>query len=493
MIRTTKLVQGVFCFTWLASLSGCAIDLSRTSEPVIADNGAVRARVESRTTPVTPGSRAERPTPRTTQVVSPPPASISLKAPDLWRELAREFTFHGLDLPRVRQEIEWYRKQGKFLRETSVRAAPYLHHIVETLRARGLPPDLALLPILESGYNPRVESPYGAAGLWQFMSGTGTRFGLSRTEWKDERLDFVRSTDAALTYLATLATRFDGDWLMAVAAYNAGWGNVESAIQRNRRAGRPTDIWSLQLKGETHRLVARLLALIEIHRDPDSYGLRLQDIPARPYFATLTLDRPTDLRQLAERASIDATVFAALNPGYRRGHTGPGGGHHVRVPVAQLAAARLVAASMEPSLPAASVAANTSTPHGHEPGHESSSEYRVRPGDSLWLIARRFDTRVAALEALNNIRRTQGLKPGQRLRVPSSVRQDARAAIASRIPQDAASDASAMVRYRVRAGDSLWTIARRFGVSILQLRNWNRLAERATLKPGQELLVYLPA
>lgn len=490
MNGTTKLVQGIVCCAWLTLLSGCALDITREDTPVVADRGAVRAPIEqgdiSSSSSSASEPRADAQTPRAMRDTPPRPEATPSPVPDLWRELARELTFHGEELPRVRQEISWYRKQGKFLRETSARATPYLHHIVETLRVRGLPPDLALLPILESGYNARVESPYGAAGLWQFMSGTGTRFGLVRNEWKDERLDFVRSTDAALSYLATLAARFDGDWLMAIAAYNAGWGNVESAIQKNRRAGRPTDIWSLRLKGETHRLVARLLALVEIHRDPDRYGLRLQHIPARPYFATLTLERPADLRRLAALARIDTAVFAALNPGYRRGHTGPGGGHQVRVPVEQLAATRLIAARLGPSLPETRVAVHTSTARGENAGNE----YRVRPGDSLWLIARRFDTRVAHLEALNGIRRTEGLKPGQRLRVPSNA---APAAMESAPTQDAASDASAIVRYRVRAGDSLWTIARRFGVSILQLRNWNRLAERATLRPGQELLVYLPA
>lgn len=481
MNGTIKLVRAAPLFAWLAALCGCA------THPPGEDVSAVAARapIETRRVADAVEPTADGHAGAASTRESPKPAPALAPVPDLWRELARELSFHGVQLPRVRQEIAAYRGQLKFLRETSTRAAPYLYHIVEVLRARGLPPDLALLPILESGYDPRVTSPHGAAGLWQFMSGTGTRFGLARTEWVDERLDFERSTDAALSYLATLAARFDGDWLMAIAAYNAGWGNIESAIQRNRRAGRPTDLWSLHLKGETHRLVARLLALVEIHRDPASYGLKLPELPARPYFAAVTLDKPTDLRRLAELARIDSKVFLALNPGYRRWHTGPDGGHRIRVPVTQVDDTRLIAARMERSLPVIASAAGATVS-----SHRASREYRVQPGDSLWLIARRFDTRVAQLEALNGIRRTQGLKPGQRLRVPAPGNDSANAA---EVAAGDAADSNALVRYKVRAGDSLWTIARRFGVSILQLRNWNRLAERATLKPGQELLVYPPA
>ena len=175
---------------------------------------------------------------------------------NLWESLAKSLTFSDTSRAEVRREIDWYRGQGKFLRETSMRAAPYLHFIASEIERRNLPPDLALLPILESGYVPSIVSPLGAAGLWQFMGGTGNKFGLQRSAWLDERLDVVSSTEAALEYLNTLQRRFDGDWLLAIAAYNAGWGNVERAIARNRRAGQPTDVWSLELTSETHRLIA---------------------------------------------------------------------------------------------------------------------------------------------------------------------------------------------------------------------------------------------
>jgi len=243
---------------------------------------------------------------------------VSTEAPiSVWQSLSEKLVFQGDGLPQVRRQLAWYREQGSLLDEASVRATPYLFYVMEEIEARGFPADLALLPIVESGYEPTVISRHGAAGLWQFMGGTGRRFGLSRSGWVDERLDITASTTAALDYLGTLSRRFDGDWLLAIAAYNSGWGNVERAIARNRRAGRPTDVWHLPLRGETHALIARVVALSEIYRNPGAHGLTLPAAANEPYFARVVLAHPTDLREFARRSGIDEKLFKRLNPGLR--------------------------------------------------------------------------------------------------------------------------------------------------------------------------------
>lgn len=413
--------------------------------------------------------------------------------PQLWDELAAELTFTSQGLGQVRREISWYRGQTSLLNEASERAAPYLYYVLDEIRARGMPADLALLPILESGYEPAVVSPRGAAGLWQFMGGTGRKFGLDRTVWMDERLDVVASTQAALDYLDTLATRFDGDWLLAIAAYNAGWGNVERAIARNRRAGKKLDVWSLPLSRETHRLLARMVALSEIYRQPAEFALDLPKVSSEPYFATLALDRPADLRQLVFKAGINEAEFRRLNPGLKGWHTGPAGGQRVQVPVPRLEAAAGIAANLPSSLPP-SVSPPTRGPAGLATLNADGHSYTVRKGDSLWLIARRFNTRVATLARLNSLPAEAGLSPGQRLLIKAGPPNPARtvAKQESRSPSlRRPAGAPAVVKYQVREGDSLWTISLKFKVTIEQLLAWNNLTPDPILQPGQELVLYM--
>jgi membrane-bound lytic murein transglycosylase D len=404
------------------------------------------------------------------------PKSPTSDIKNLWETFAHSLTFVAPQRVAVRREVMAYRGQRKFLRETSARAAPFLYYILQETKRLGIPPDLALLPILESGYQPAIISPYGAAGLWQFMAGTSNTFGLQQTAWRDDRLDVVTSTAAALEYLDALHVRFDGDWLLAIAAYNAGWGNVERAVAQNQRAGLATDVWSLPLTAETHRLLARFLALVEIYRRPTVYGLTLEPLPAQAYFTSLELRKPTDLRRLIQLANIDEQTFRILNPGFKGWHTGPISPRKVQVPASALDAAIRVAAQLAPSSPPTETA-DASTARPSIPA-SATRGYAAKRGDSLWVIARRFDTRVAQLERLNGISRNHPLRIGQRIAIPRTITPHP--AIAKR----------SVVRYRVRPGDSLWTISRQFKVTISDLVSWNKLAASATLQLGQELLVY---
>ena len=207
-----------------------------------------------------------------------------------------------------------------------------MHHVVNEVEARGLPGDLALLPVVESAFNPFAYSRSHASGLWQFIAPTGERYGLHRNYWKDDRRDVIESTRAALEYLEQLHERFDGDWFLAIAAYNYGSGNIQRAINRNVALGRRTDFFSLSLPAETRAYVPKLIALAKMVRTPDAYGFYLPPIPDTPYFRVVPTDGPVDLRLMAELAGVETEELHALNPAWNRWMTDPDGPHRVLVP-----------------------------------------------------------------------------------------------------------------------------------------------------------------
>ena len=225
---------------------------------------------------------------------------------------------------RIDKQINWYAQRPTYLQQVAERARPYLYHIVSGLSANHLPADLALLPIVESAYQPTAESPKSAAGLWQFIPSTGLDFDLAQDENYDQRLDIDTSTQAAIRYLAMLKRHFNGDWLLALAAYNCGQGRVDDAIASNKASGLPTDYWSLHLPEETQDYVPRFLALSSIFANPTAYGLKLPTIKNEPYFVKVKVDRKFDIEYLAnkefahiaELANLSYEQFAQLNPGY---------------------------------------------------------------------------------------------------------------------------------------------------------------------------------
>lgn len=231
---------------------------------------------------------------------------------------------HALANERINKQIAWYSQRPSYLQEVAERARPYLYHIVSGLSASHLPAELALLPIVESAYQPTAESPKSAAGLWQFMPSTGLDFDLAQSDRYDGRLDIEASTEAAIRYLSFLKRHFNGDWLLALAAYNCGLGRVDDAISSNRANGLPTDYWSLHLPEETQDYVPRFLALSSIFANPKTYGLKLPAVKNEPYFVKVKVDRRFDIDYLskkqltviAELANLSYEQFVQLNPGY---------------------------------------------------------------------------------------------------------------------------------------------------------------------------------
>ena len=393
---------------------------------------------------------------------------------DSWARIRDGLAFPHSMNSRVKREINWYRKHPKYLRRLTQRARPYLAYIVREVGQRGMPMEFALLPVVESAFRVRAYSPAGASGLWQFMPSTGRRYGLKQNWWYDGRRDVVASTRAALDYLTKLLEKFDGDPLLAVAAYNWGEGNVRRAVSRNRARGKPTDVWSLRLPRETRSHVSRLLAIAEIVEDPDRHGVILESIPDRIHFTEVPLEGQLDLGVAAALAGITLDELRRLNPGYKRGATDPGGPHRLQLPVdaVERFTTMLAAAPTEKRV--------------------RWTRHDITHGDTLGAIARRYGTSVAALKDVNGLV-SDLIRAGRHLMVPVSIvtpEASRRDSTMQAQLDHGASESPTEAIHHVRSGDSLWRIARRHGVDMKQLAAWNGLSMTTVLRPGQRLTVY---
>lgn len=220
--------------------------------------------------------------------------------------------------PQIQKYVKLYTEKEKTLAKISTQATPYLFHIVEELEQREMPGELALLPMIESAFRPEATSNRGAAGLWQFIPSTGKYFGLKQNAWYDGRRDIRASTSAALDYLAFLHETFDHNWMLALAAYNAGEGTVRRAIKKNLKQGKPTSFWDLQLPKETREYVPKFLALAEIIGQPEKHDILLPEIENKPYFLPVLFNKSLNFQQAANLANIHITELKRLNPGYKR-------------------------------------------------------------------------------------------------------------------------------------------------------------------------------
>jgi membrane-bound lytic murein transglycosylase D len=470
-------------------------------------------------------------------------------ATDVWQRIRSGLKLERhLEHPAVQEKIAWYVRNRDYLDRVTERATPYLYFIVERLEERDLPLDLALLPVVESAYQPFAYSPSRAAGIWQFIPGTGKRYGLKQNWWYDGRRDIVESTRAALDYLEILRDEFNGDWLHAVAAYNAGELNVARAIARNRASAKPADFWSLSLPRETTGYVPSLLAVAEIVAYPEKYGFSLAPIPNEPYFASVDTGGQLELAAAARLAGLPLEQMRVLNPGFSRWATDPEGPHRLLIPVAAAEQFRQRLAELPQServtyqqhrvrqgetlgqiaqryrtsvdaiktanrlktnlirvnqhllIPASS---GSGAPYAVASVNDAAETapaadgglliHTVRAGDTLWNISRQYEISIARLCALNNIVQTAVLQPGQKLHVRQAAGTGGLVhAVAHNLPADGTVGESRLVRYTVREGDSLWAISQRFRVTVEELRAWNRLSG-STLRPGQQLELHVEA
>jgi membrane-bound lytic murein transglycosylase D len=379
-----------------------------------------------------------------------------------WPELRSEFQIVPMEHRRLRPHRLWYLRHTDYLDRVFDRATPYLWYIrIEVLR-RGLPGEIALLPVVESAYNPAANSPGKAAGLWQIIPTTAKRFGLARNRYYDGRRDLVESTRAALDYLEFLHRRFKGDWLLALAAYNSGEGTVSKALQKNRKAGKATDFWHLELPKETRDYVPNLLALCGLLSEPEKHAIALPPIPNHPYFDIVDPETRFSLSEAAKISKTTLEQLQILNPGLKKDKTPPNGPHRILVPVEN--SDRLILALEGRPKPLVTVAVNATT-------GESWVTHKVRAGETLSHIAAQYNSTVTAIQDANDLD-SDLIRISFRLKVPS-------------LDSD--------IEYVVRSGDTLWELAKRYNVSVTDLRRWNDLRKGRYLRPGQRLKLHVDA
>lgn len=333
---------------------------------------------------------------------------------DLWSRVRSGMALAQVQHPLIDAHIEALRQDPHHLERLSERAGPYLHLIVEEIDRRRLPMELALLPQVESHFNPQATSPKSAAGIWQFMPYTGRDMGLRQDSLYDGRRDILASTRAALDYLEQLNERFDGDWMLSMAAYNCGPGCVSAAIERNRQRGQATDFWSLDLPAETRHYVPRILANARLVANPRRYGLNLPPLPDQPQFDVVEVRKAVDLAQVAHQSGLDLDTLRRLNPGLKHERTSATHATVLLVPAGsgkRLSSAleRTEALPPEPPRPTRSTKGLAAS---------SYKSHVVRAGDTLYSIARRHGTNVKTLTSLNRISPDAPLMPGQTLRIP---------------------------------------------------------------------------
>ncbi len=348
---------------------------------------------------------------------------------DLWERLRGGFILPHRQHPKARAEAADYGGFQDHLDVVIDRAKPYLYYVLDEIEKRGMPSEIALLPIIESAYQPLAKSSGGAVGIWQFIPSTGKNYGLKQNFWYDGRRDIAASTNAAMNYLQKLNIDFNGDWLLTLAAYNCGEGAVMRAMKKNRAAGKPTDFWSLDLPRETEAYIPRLLGVTALVANPEEFGAELAYIPDEPYLTSIELDSQVNLKIAAQMADITPKEFKILNPGFIRGTSDPKGPHQLLLPLDKADIFNAKLASLEP-------------------GNLMSDE--ATEGDSLRKSAGK--------------KKPAG-KSAENARIQSAAVTD--------IPSGTSKPNGSPVDYQVREGDSLTRIAERFKITLDQLKEWN--------------------
>jgi membrane-bound lytic murein transglycosylase D len=393
---------------------------------------------------------------------------------DVWQRIRSGMQLSIPDNPAIERQVKWYASHGKYLQRVQERAAPYLYYIVEEIEKRDMPMELALLPVVESAFQPFAYSHGRAAGLWQFIPSTGKMYGLKQTWWYDGRRDVTASTHAALDYLERMAKHYNGDWELALAAYNAGAGNVNRAIRRNQKKNRPTDYWSLDLPRETEGYVPKLLAISKVIAQAEHFQIDLKPIENQPYFASVDVQSQLDLALAADMAEISIEELYRLNPGFNRWATDPNGPHQLNIPMEKAGLFEQKVAGLDPEK------------------RLKWKRYQIRRGDNLGTIARKNGTTVALLKQVNKIQGT-GIRAGKHLLIPVSAKSLDQYALSveqrNQKLRQKKRNGNRLIHV-VSKGDTLWEIARQYGVGHRSLARWNGIAPGDTLRLGQKLVVW---
>ena len=403
---------------------------------------------------------------------------VPMPDPDLWYRIRMGFTFEPMDSPLVAENEAWYASRPDYIKRFVDRGSLYLHHIVEQVEKRGMPMEIALLPVIESAFTPKAFSRSKASGLWQFIPSTGKNYGLTQDWWRDNRNDVVAATDAALNYLQRLYDMF-GSWELALAAYNCGEGCVGRAIAANQKRGLPTDFLSLKLPNETRNYVPRLIAVKNIVLAPASYGIELESLPDQPYFTAVPAPQKIDVPLAAKLAGMSVEEFVALNPAHNK-------------PVAVTSTGTLIVPLDKADLFLANL-------ESYDKPLVTWTTYMAKKGESADAIARRHGVTPAQLRAVNDsvkLDKNGRLRSAQPVLVPIGGSKAAPATVQlAQLAAPAADSSPAKVApeggmrwYTVRTGDTLYSISRRFNTAVDALLHVNKLPT-ASIQPGLKLRI----
>jgi membrane-bound lytic murein transglycosylase D len=394
---------------------------------------------------------------------------------NLWLLLGEDLNMnHYSDRPEVATRIKWYMTHKIYLEKVAQRGSPYVYYILQEVKKRHLPSEIALLPIIESGYDPFAYSTAGAAGLWQMMPGTASGMRIRQNWWYDGRRDIYASTNAALNYLQYLHKEFHGDWLLALAAYNSGNGTVMKAIKANRAKGLPTDFWHLQLPAQTQQYVPNLLAIASIVADPSRYPVQWPTTKLAPFVTAVQVGSQIDLAKAATLAGISLEKLYLLNPGFNRWATDPDGQHVLLVPADKAEAFKENLAKLPKN------------------DRVTWQRYTVQPGNTLGGIAKKFATSVRLIKDINNLH-DNVIHADQVLLIPKaklSFARDVLNEIKHYLHHQRDIPGPNRVVHVVQPGDSLWKIANSYHLSINDIRYWNHLKVHQALTPGAELILW---
>jgi membrane-bound lytic murein transglycosylase D len=399
-------------------------------------------------------------------------APASQSAGSLWERIRSGFAMPEIESALVARHEAWYLNHPDYTQLMIERSRLYLYYIVEEVQKRGMPTEVALLPMIESGYNPGAYSRAHAAGIWQFIPSTGKRYGLQQNWWYDGRRDVLTATRAALDYLQQLHAQF-GDWYLALAAYNWGENGVTRAIAQNRAKRKPTDYRSLHMPRETRNYVPKLQAVKNIIVNPRGVGFPLEDIPDQPYFTTVTTPEHIDMQVAARLAEMSEDDFKSLNPGHTRPVITSNGSRTLLLPIDK---AGIFNANLK----------------DYDQPLVSWQTYTLKKHETLEQIAEQFGIRTARLKEINGINRHLTVPAGRTLLVPMNEEtQSSNLTDTWDNPEFLAPDDYYMnhMVYRVKSGDSLYSIARANRITVAALKDWNRLHSNH-IHPGQRLVVY---
>lgn len=391
---------------------------------------------------------------------------------NLWNELTDHFFIEPAHLTHFEDYLNYYQKSPSYFKRVSSRAKPYLHFILSEVKRRQMPYEIALLPIVESGYYPYARSYVDAAGLWQFMPATGYMYGLHKNWWYDGRQDVEKSTLAALDYLQALYKQNNYDWLLALAAYNSGYGNILKAKKRylKKHPNGLASFWNIRdyLPKETQHYVPQLLAISYLIRHRSQVGIELEPIPNKPYFAKVPLSNQISLTKVAQALDTQVDTLKTLNPGYLRLATPPSRSKNyaLLLPIDKI------------------TTFNQAYQKSPQDFAVNWVQHKIKSGESLSVIAYRYHTSSKEIKRLNGMK-TSFLRAGKTLLIPLPKSHT----LAEQPLKKSQRYQGQQHIHKVQSGESLWTIARYYNTTPRKLCEWNRISIRKPIRKGQKLVI----